>query len=127
MADNASPARSRAILDKDQALEQAGGSESLARELFGMLLDDLPVLQQQLQQALADKRAEAMWNHAHKLYGSTAYCGVPALREAARAMEECIKQQNEAELTVCFARLSAEIDNLLEQGPQLAEGPWAVE
>jgi len=127
MADNSSSTRSRAILDKDQALEQAGGSESLARELFGMLLDDLPVLQQQLQQAIADNRAEAMWDHAHKLYGSTAYCGVPALREAARAMEECVKQHNEDELSACFARLSAEIDSLLEQGPQLAEEPWVEE
>lgn len=109
------------MLDRDQALEQAGGSESLARELFGMLLDDLPVLRQQLQQAIADDRPDAMWDHAHKLYGSTVYCGVPALREAARAMEECIKQQNKAELPACFAQLAAEIERLLEQGPQLAE------
>ncbi|TDY02979.1 Hpt domain-containing protein [Thiohalophilus thiocyanatoxydans] len=121
MAENSSSTDNRALLDKDQALEQAGGSESLARELFGMLLDDLPVLRQQLQQAIADDRADAMWDHAHKLYGSTVYCGVPALREAARAMEECIKQQNKAELTACFAQLAAEIERLLEQGPQLTE------
>ena len=127
MTDNSSSTHSRAILDKDQALEQAGGSESLARELFNMLLDDLPVLQQQLQQAIAEGQTEAMWDPAHKLYGSTAYCGVPALREAARTMEECIKQQHEGELTACFARLSAEIESLLEQGPQLAEGPWTDE
>ncbi len=121
MTDNLSPPDDRLILDKNQALEQAGGNETLARELFAMLLEELPVLQAQLAQALESGEQEAQWNPAHKLYGSTAYCGVPALREAARAMEECIKQQDETQLQSCFARLCAEISQLLEQGPQLAE------
>lgn len=121
MTDNLSPQDTMRILDKNQALAQAGGNETLARELFAMLLAELPVLQAQLAQALESHEQEALWDPAHKLYGSTAYCGVPALREAARAMEECIKQQNEAQLQSCFARLCTEISRLQEQGPQLAE------
>jgi len=116
-----------AILDKKQALEQAGGNEMLARELLTMLLQDLPVLHEQLYQGIKSRDQQAMWDPSHKLYGATAYCGVPALREAAKAMENCIRQQDEARLDSCFACLSTEIDRLLEEGPQLADGPWADE
>ncbi|MDZ7805070.1 Hpt domain-containing protein [Thiohalophilus sp.] len=110
-----------ALLDKKQALAQAGGNRELACDLFRMLLEELPVLQSQLAQAIDSGARDAMWDPAHKLYGSTAYCGVPALRETARAMEECIKQQQTDQLQACFARLSTEIARLQEQGPQLAE------
>lgn len=112
------------ILDKKQALEQAGGNVALARELFDMLLQELPALHEQLQQAIAQRDAQAMWDHAHKIFGSTAYCGVPALREAAQRMEQCIKQQENSRLESCFSHLSAEIERLLKQGPQLAAEPW---
>ena len=112
------------ILDKKQALEQAGGNVELARELFDMLLRELPEMRASLQQAVAARDNQAMWDHAHKLYGSTAYCGVPALRQSASEMEECIKQQDEQRLDSCYARLADEIDRLLEQGPQLAQESW---
>ncbi|MFO8025654.1 Hpt domain-containing protein [Thiohalophilus sp.] len=108
------------LLDENQALEQAGGNRELAGDLFNMLLEELPVLQCQLARAIDSGERDAMWNPAHKLYGSTAYCGVPALRESARAMEECIKQQQTDQLQACFARLSREITRLQEQGPKLA-------
>lgn len=123
---NSSP-NAPALLDKNQALEQAGGNRELASELFKMLLEELPVLQSQLAQAIDRGERDAMWNPAHKLYGSTAYCGVPALREAARAMEECIKQQQTERLQDCFAHLSREIIRLQEQGPQLAMRLWEEE
>lgn len=112
------------ILDKKQALEQAGGNVELAQELFAMLLRELPELRSKLQQAVAERDNQAMWDHAHKLYGSTAYCGVPALRQSACEMEECIKQQDEQGLDSCYTNLANEIDRLLQQGPQLAQEPW---
>ncbi|MDR9436927.1 MAG: Hpt domain-containing protein [Thiohalophilus sp.] len=121
MTQTDTPHAAPALLDKKQALEQAGGNRELACDLFSMLLEELPVLQSQLAQALEYGEQDAMWDPAHKLYGSTAYCGVPALREAARVMEECIKQQQADQLQSCFARLSREIARLQEQGPALAE------
>ncbi|MGD8547741.1 MAG: Hpt domain-containing protein [Thiohalophilus sp.] len=112
------------ILDKKQALEQAGGNVELARELFDMLLQELPGLRSKLQQAITERDNQAMWEHAHKLYGSTAYCGVPALRQSACDMEECIKQKDEQRLDGCYTHLANEIDRLLEQGPRLAQEPW---
>jgi len=112
------------ILDKKQAIEQAGGNETLAKELFGMLLQDLPVLQEQLRSAIAEQQSQTMWDSAHKLYGSTAYCGVPALRECARVMEECIKQQDNTRLGITYDKLEQEIQRLLEKGPQLLQDSW---
>ena len=112
------------ILDKAQALEQAGGNVELARELFGMLLKELPGLMDKLVRATQDNNSEAMWDSAHKIYGSTAYCGVPALQQAARQMETIIKQANQAQLTPSLEALRKEIEQLLEMGPSLLSEEW---
>ena len=112
------------ILDKAQALEQAGGNAELAQELFGMLLKELPGLMDKLVRACQDNNNADMWDSAHKIYGSTAYCGVPALQEAARQMENTIKQANQAQLTPSLEALGKEIERLLEVGPALLAEEW---
>jgi len=111
------------ILDIPLAIEQAGGSPELARDLFGMLLNDLPDLHQKVVQAHATGDAQALWDHAHKIYGATAYCGVPALREAARELEDAIRQ-NAADLASRLAALDQAINTLLAEGPGLLAQEW---
>jgi len=113
------------VVDISQALDQAGGSAELARDLFGMLLADLPDLQARVNAAFADGDHEALWDHTHKIHGATAYCGVPALREAAHAMEQAIKAGDGTDLEAPLAALNRAIDALLEQGPAILEsGAW---
>ncbi len=111
------------ILDIPYAIEQAGGNPELAKELFTMLLNDLPVLRDKLNQAFADSDSQALWDHTHKIHGSTAYCGVPALREAARRLEGAIKQQAE-DLTTEIETLNQAILELLESGAAALERDW---
>jgi len=114
------------VVDISLALEQAGGSADLARDLFGMLLADLPDLRDKVNAAFASGDREALWDHTHKIHGSTAYCGVPALREAAHAMEQAIKAGDGADLDTPLAALNSAIDQLLEQGPAILEsGDWS--
>ncbi len=112
------------ILDYEMALEQAAGNEPLAKEIFEMLLAELPKLRQDLQHALADKNKTACWDHAHKLYGSTAYTGVPRLKEVAHKMESAIKDDNEQLMTETFDALSVEIDSILEIGANELKQEW---
>lgn len=109
-------------LDIPLAIEQAGGSPELARDLLRMLLDELPGLYQKLQQAHAAGDAEARWDHAHKIYGSTAYCGVPALRDAAGALEKAIKAG--ADLQPALTALEQAVTDLLAAGPAALEQEW---
>ena len=102
--------------DKELALENAAGDAALANELLTMLLAELPHLKEQLNQALSAKDKQALWDHAHKIHGSTAYCGVPALKVAASALEQIIKQDNEALFDEFVGKVNGELDRLLKEG-----------
>lgn len=113
------------VLDKQQALEKAGGQASLARELFGMLLKELPALQQLMIDAYDAKSDKDFWDHVHKIHGSTAYCGVPALRGASKTLEDAIKSgQTFEEMLQGMQSLKQAIDDVLEIGPAELESDW---
>ena len=112
------------IFDYEIALEQAAGNEQLAKEIFEMLLTELPKLKLDLQNALCAKDKTACWDHAHKLYGSTAYTGVPRLKEVAHKMESAVKQNNEQMMTKYFKCVADEIDSILEIGAHELKQNW---
>jgi len=111
------------MLDIPQAIEQAGGNPDLAKELFIMLLNELPGQKEKLNQAFARGDNQAIWDHTHKLYGSTAYCGVPALHEATKETKEAIKQQS-SNLSEAIQHLNKAIDDLLMDGQTALEQDW---
>ncbi len=112
------------ILDYELALEQAAGNEQLAKEIFEMLLAELPKLKQDLQNALSAKDKTACWDHAHKLYGSTAYTGVPRLNQIAHKMETAVKDDNEQLMAETFTSVVTEIDSILKIGAQELKQDW---
>jgi len=112
------------VIDPDLALEQAGGNEELAKELLGMLLAELPKLRDMLGTAIKEKNLQAMWDHAHKIYGSTAYCGVPGLRAAAQALEAAIKIKDFPKVASEFELTRSEIERILEVGNTLLQKNW---
>ncbi len=117
------------IFDASIALEQAGDNEELARELFTMLLDELPDHRQAIYAAFKavsneDVEIDLLWDPVHKLHGAAAYLGVPALRQAVKAFEDQIKQNNRDQLGEDFRQLDAEINRLLERGRDILARNW---
>jgi two-component system sensor histidine kinase BarA len=113
------------ILDKQQALEKAGGQASLAKELFGMLLKELPDLKQLMIDAYHANSDKDFWDHVHKIHGSTAYCGVPALRASSKALEDAIKSgQTFEEMHAGMNQLQQAIEDVLDIGPAELESDW---
>lgn len=112
------------IIDIDLALEQAAGNEQLAKELFQMLLAELPSAYTHLKAAIANKDKQSIRDHAHKIFGATAYCGVPALRKVAQQLEALIKADDFDPVTKQLKLLSTEIDRLVKQGPDLLALNW---
>jgi two-component system sensor histidine kinase BarA len=111
------------MLDIPHAIEQAGGNPDLAKELFTMLLKELPGLKSKLNQAFSDGDKQSIWDHAHKIYGSTAYCGVPALNNAARELEEAIKAKT-SNIADRIQAVNKAIDELLMDGETALEQEW---
>ncbi|MDX1823341.1 MAG: Hpt domain-containing protein [Thiohalomonadales bacterium] len=111
------------MLDIPHAIEQAGGNPDLAKELFTMLLKDLPEQKHKLNQAFEESDSQALWDHAHKIYGATAYCGVPALNEAARKLEDTIKAKTD-DLADKIQEVNKAIDELLMDGETALNQDW---
>lgn len=112
------------ILNIHLAIEQAGGNADLAKDLFRMLLNELPDQMNKLIQAYDNNDKEALWNMTHKIYGATAYCGVPALCNAAKQLEDAIKSDSGdlQEKTEC---INIAITDLIEVGPDFLEQVWS--
>jgi HPt (histidine-containing phosphotransfer) domain-containing protein len=111
------------MLDIPHAIEQAGGNPDLAKELFTMLLKELPDQKHKLNQALNDGDEQGLWDNAHKIYGSTAYCGVPALQRAAKELEEAIKAKT-SDITDKIEGVNKAIEELLMDGEAALEQEW---
>ncbi len=111
------------MLDIPKAIEQAGGNPELAHELFSMLLKELPGHKDKLNQAFKDADQQGLWDQAHKLHGSTTYCGVPALQQASKALEEAIKSTSN-DVANKIQEVNKAIEALLVDGPIFLEQEW---
>jgi two-component system sensor histidine kinase BarA len=113
------------LVDYTHALQQANGNETLAKDLFGMLLTELPELYTTLETAWQQQDAAALRDHAHKIFGSTAYCGVPDLTSCAKALEDALKSGSDQEIvTTHVENLGKAVDRLLAEGPSLLKQAW---
>ena len=100
------------IRDPAAAILAVGGNTGLARELFAAFLESLePQLQEIRQRHRASDWAE-LRNSAHRLHGSAAYCGVPAMKAEVRALEQAAREGESAEIDRRMHSLEREIGRL---------------
>lgn len=88
-----------------------------------MLLKELPDLKNKLNQAFNCADKQGLWDHAHKIHGSTAYCGVPLLQKAVRELEAAIKAQT-SDVADKIQDVNKAIDELLANGQMILEQDW---
>ena len=111
------------LFDKDLALKQAGGNADLAKELFEMLIKDLPISQQAMNSAHSKQDKDTFWDVTHKIHGGTAYCGVPDLKTACKALEDEIKNSYPSEdAETALVKLNEQIERLLEDPDAILSG-----
>ncbi len=110
------------LFDKELALSQAGGNAELAKELFEMLLKELPKQQEIMNKAHAEKDKQVFLDATHKIHGGTAYCGVPDLKNACKLLEDEIKAAYPGgSIDKPLQDLNDEISRLLESGTELTK------
>jgi HPt (histidine-containing phosphotransfer) domain-containing protein len=105
-----------AAVDWDEAVELAGGNSGLAHDLFRMLLQELPERREEINAALAANDRDRLRNRVHTLHGSTAYCGVPALRASSERLESAILHRDDDGLSIYLKQVMEDIDALLRIG-----------
>ncbi len=101
-------------VDENLALERAGGNAELARELYQMLQNELPDYQSRLPTLYAEGNLDLLLDAVHKLNGSATYCGVPALKVAAEAMESTLKRGEDERYEEALQLVLDEIRRVME-------------
>ncbi len=78
--------------------------------------EDIPIRQANIATALAQTPpdTDTVASEAHRLAGAAAYCGQPALYEAASALERAVRRSNAADMKNAWTVLSGLIDQLLD-------------
>ena len=107
------------VIDPELALERAAGNEDLAKELFGMLLEELPVYQYELQHSLSENDLARLLEHTHKLNGAATYTGVPALKAAVNDLETTLKREQREDIKTLVTGILEEIDKILVTAPKV--------
>lgn len=112
------------ILDIQQSIVAANGNVSLAKELFLMLLDDLNVRLEQIESSFQSSNMDALTEHIHKLYGATAYCIVPKLRDCTATLEEKLKKKEYSQIEDLVNKVISEVKNIIHSGPRYLQEDW---
>ena len=112
------------ILDIPQSIITVNGNVSLAKELFTMLLDDLNTRQEQIKSSFKSQDMETLSEHIHKLYGATAYCIVPKLRENTAVLDDRLRQKNYSELDEFVGLVLEEIQNIINSSSEFLNEDW---
>lgn len=112
------------ILDIQQSITAANGNASLAKELFTLLLSDLDLRLEQIKSSFQTNNMEALKEHIHKLYGATAYCIVPELRNSAAALDERLKEKDHSQLHSQVDEVLQKIQELINGGPDFLKKDW---
>lgn len=112
------------VLDIKQSITAANGNVSLAKELFTMLLDDLSQRFHQIETSHNEQKLELLAEHVHKLYGATAYCIVPQLREQTSVLEDKLREKDYTKIDGLVTSVLNEIQNVIDAGPEFINKNW---
>ncbi len=102
------------IRDEQAALRTTGGNLDLAAQLFTSFITDLVPLQEELKLLLQAGDQAELLETAHRMHGATAYCGVPALKQAVKRLEQAAASGEETEIEFRMCDVNREIGRLLD-------------
>lgn len=100
------------IRDDSAALATAGGNADLMQELFATFLDGIGTHWEELRLLHLSRDWVGLGDSAHRLHGSAAYCGVPALKSAVRELEMTTAEGDPAAIDAGMDALAREIERL---------------
>ncbi len=103
-----------ASIDFRMCLALSGDNRQLADNMLSMLVQNLPELSKQLQDAIRIESMEEMNRLTHKLQGVTCYAGLPRLKRLLEYYEDSKEGQADDAFDAA-RRLIDELDNIIEQ------------
>ncbi|MGE0445794.1 MAG: Hpt domain-containing protein [Vicinamibacterales bacterium] len=102
-----------------ELLEMVGGDTEVLREIVGLFLEDVPMRLAALSEALHEGDLTATYRAAHTLKGAAGNFGVPAIMQAALAVEQQAKGGDLAAARQAAAALEDQIAVLVQELKEL--------
>ena len=102
-----------AVRDREKAVRIAGGSAEVADQLFKEFMEKLDVELAGIQRHFGEAAWETLWQAVHKLHGSTAVCGVPALNRALGQLERAVRAGDPHQVAACLSDVQHQADRLV--------------
>ena len=95
------------LLDREGALKRLQDDTEFLETLYNAFLEDLPNKIAALDEAVTDGQTQIVQRTAHSLKGASATVGVPALKEAALAMEIAARDRDAEKVGTLYPGLKA--------------------
>ena len=115
------------LFDIQATIAAANGNVTLAKDLFSMLLNELETRLKQIETSYNTQDLQALAQHAHKLFGSTAYCIVPELRSSSDKLENALINKDVDQLEDLVSQVKTDIQNLINEGPRFLDLNWEID
>ena len=96
-------------IDWTLSIQLAAGNLQLAKDLFIMLINDLPKSQGAINHAYQAYDWQDLRHHVHKLHGGCCYVGVPKLKFLAKTLELAIINVEHKQIKILLAEINKEI------------------
>jgi two-component system sensor histidine kinase BarA len=90
------------VIDWELAIQVAGNNRETAKELFSLLIKNLPDNLKEIKICL------------HKLHGALCYCGTPRLKTATANFEKAIDNKQYDQITTLLTKLEIEVNELMK-------------
>lgn len=101
------------VYDIEKGVRLAGGNQTLALELFNMLIKQLPEHKIEISESFDSNELTDLKQHVHRLHGSSQCCGTTALTIAVKEFETIIGKNFSDRFSSCYEKLLFEIDRVL--------------
>ncbi|VAW93545.1 hypothetical protein MNBD_GAMMA22-774 [hydrothermal vent metagenome] len=112
------------IIDTKLAIEKSNGNVELAKELFLMLINELPILLEKVKKAYQSGSTVELLECTHQLHGSTAYCAVPELKSVAQKLETTTKHADKNEILLRITDVERAIQTLIKHSNDILKNNW---
>lgn len=101
-----------AVFNWTESMSLSRNKPDLATDMLVMLLESLTAVEAELRHFAKTADKEAMIDTVHKFYGGCCYCGVPALRSAAKSAEASLRNDPQVDIEVVADALIEQIHRL---------------
>jgi two-component system sensor histidine kinase BarA len=100
-------------VDWPLALKLANNEPAWAKKMLNLLVDELPQVKIELEQALTLSDFELIGRLVHKLHGACCYCGVPRLKVMTEQFKTEVKLGDRKTLQQFTEQIITEIDAII--------------